>query len=119
MREFTDESGEVWRAAVQERTGPDYKGRYYFWFEPRAGGEGVALSEGALEQRAHGHADPRHYVGSGTPPPPSLGSGSGFRPGSPVIDQPAPVGIRSLWPIWRRRGSRSGLAEVSPLNDTP
>ena len=45
MREFRDQSGKVWTAAVQERTGPDYKGRYSFWFEPRAGGEGVALSD--------------------------------------------------------------------------
>jgi hypothetical protein len=45
MREFRDQSGKVWTAAVQERTGPDYKGRYFFWFEPRAGGEGVALSD--------------------------------------------------------------------------
>jgi hypothetical protein len=43
MREFTDQSGEVWIAAVREREGPDYKGRYYFWLEPRAGGEGVVL----------------------------------------------------------------------------
>ena len=45
MREFTDQAGEVWKAAVQERTGTDYKGRFYFWFEPRGGGEGVALSD--------------------------------------------------------------------------
>ncbi len=43
MREFTDQSGEIWTAAVRERKGPDYKGRYYFWLEPRAGGEGMAL----------------------------------------------------------------------------
>lgn len=45
MREFTDQSGEAWTAAVRERSGPDYKGRYYLWLELRSGGEGVALSD--------------------------------------------------------------------------
>jgi hypothetical protein len=43
MREFTDEQGVAWTATVREQTGPDYKGRFYFWFEPKAGGEGVPL----------------------------------------------------------------------------
>ncbi|MSR36352.1 MAG: hypothetical protein EXR95_06875 [Gemmatimonadetes bacterium] len=43
MREFTDAQGAVWTATVRERTGPDYKGRYYFWVERRDGGEGVPL----------------------------------------------------------------------------
>jgi hypothetical protein len=43
MREFTDEQGGTWIATVRERVGPDYKGRFYFWFEPKAGGEGVPL----------------------------------------------------------------------------
>jgi len=43
MREFTDGAGAGWIATVRERPGPDYKGRYFFWVEPRDGGEGVAL----------------------------------------------------------------------------
>ena len=43
MREFINETGEAWTASVRERSGPDYKGRYYLWLEPRGGGEGVAL----------------------------------------------------------------------------
>ena len=43
MRDFTDGSGAEWAATVRERPGPDYKGRYYFFLEPRSGGEGVAL----------------------------------------------------------------------------
>jgi hypothetical protein len=43
MREFTDENGGAWSAAVRERQGPDYKGRFYLWLEPKSGGEGVAL----------------------------------------------------------------------------
>ena len=43
MREFTDGEGAGWVATVRERQGPDYKGRYYFFLEPRSGGEGVAL----------------------------------------------------------------------------
>jgi hypothetical protein len=43
MREFRDAEGGTWKAAVRERPGPDYKGRYYFWLEPSAGGEGIAL----------------------------------------------------------------------------
>ena len=51
MREFTNEAGEAWTASVRERSGPDYKGRYFLWLEPRAegararGGEGVALPD--------------------------------------------------------------------------
>jgi len=43
MREFSDGQGAAWSATVRERVGPDYKGRYYFWVEPKGGGEGVAL----------------------------------------------------------------------------
>lgn len=43
MREFTNEAGEVWTATVREKSGPDYKGRYVLWLEPRDGGQGVAL----------------------------------------------------------------------------
>lgn len=43
MREFTDGQGAAWIATVRERVGPDYKGRFYFWVEPKAGGEGVPL----------------------------------------------------------------------------
>jgi hypothetical protein len=45
MREFTDGAGAGWTASVRERPGPDYKGRYYFFVEPRGGGEGVALGD--------------------------------------------------------------------------
>jgi hypothetical protein len=45
MREFTDGEGAGWIATVRERPGPDYKGRYYFFVEPRGGGEGVALED--------------------------------------------------------------------------
>ncbi len=30
MRTFDDENGQTWVAAVRERGGPDYKGRYVF-----------------------------------------------------------------------------------------
>lgn len=43
MREFTDGKGAAWMATVRERTGPDYKGRFYFWVEPKSGGEGTPL----------------------------------------------------------------------------
>jgi hypothetical protein len=43
MREFADGAGARWVATVRERPGPDYKGRYYLYLEPRAGGEGVFL----------------------------------------------------------------------------
>jgi hypothetical protein len=45
MRLFRDESGSNWVAAVRERPGRDYKGRYYFFIRPETGREddGVAL----------------------------------------------------------------------------
>jgi hypothetical protein len=45
MREFNYEDGTEWVAAIQERPGVDYKGRYYFFLYPRDRGEsdGVAL----------------------------------------------------------------------------
>lgn len=43
MRRFEDAQGNVWTATVRQRVGPDYKGRYYFWLEPAAGGEGVPM----------------------------------------------------------------------------
>jgi hypothetical protein len=44
MREFDAGGGDLWVARVRERPGNDYKGRYFFWVEPReGGGEGVAL----------------------------------------------------------------------------
>ncbi|MFV2006469.1 MAG: hypothetical protein ACC667_03440 [Longimicrobiales bacterium] len=32
MREFADENGQVWLGTIQEESGDDYKGRYYFVF---------------------------------------------------------------------------------------
>ena len=45
MRVFRDELGSMWVAAVRERPGRDYKGRYYFFLQPQAGrdADGVAL----------------------------------------------------------------------------
>jgi len=43
MREFNNAEGGVWTASVRERIGPDYKGRYFFWLEPKDGGEGIPL----------------------------------------------------------------------------
>lgn len=40
FREFRDEDGSVWVATVRKREGKDFKGRYYFFLEPREGGEG-------------------------------------------------------------------------------
>lgn len=37
MREFEDQDGKTWVATVQERPGPDYKGRYYFFVHPKDG----------------------------------------------------------------------------------
>ena len=45
MREFTNEAGEAWTASVRERSGTDYKGRYFLWLEREEGGEGVALQD--------------------------------------------------------------------------
>lgn len=38
-REFRDEDGEVWVATVRKREGKDFKGRYYFFVQPRGGDE--------------------------------------------------------------------------------
>ncbi|HEX9886208.1 MAG TPA: hypothetical protein VGA70_06955 [Longimicrobiales bacterium] len=44
MRTFEDENGLGWTAAVLERTGPDYKGRFYLHLTPEDGeGEAVPL----------------------------------------------------------------------------
>lgn len=37
MREFTDRQGRAWVAAVQEREGHDYKGRYHLVLRPADG----------------------------------------------------------------------------------
>lgn len=39
MREFKDDTGKTWVAAVQERPGDDYKGRYFFVARPKEGGD--------------------------------------------------------------------------------
>jgi hypothetical protein len=45
MRTFADDEGRSWEASVQEQSGPDYKGRYYFFLAPEEedGAAGVAL----------------------------------------------------------------------------
>lgn len=44
MRDFTDQDGRTWTAAVGEAAGPDYKGRFYLVMEPVGeGGEAVSL----------------------------------------------------------------------------
>jgi hypothetical protein len=45
MRVFQDEDGRSWLAAIRERPGRDYKGRYYFFLKPEEGrdADGVAL----------------------------------------------------------------------------
>lgn len=45
VREFSDESGTPWLAEVKERSGLDFKGRFYFFLKPAEGSEedGVAL----------------------------------------------------------------------------
>jgi hypothetical protein len=47
MRVFQDETGKAWVASVRERTGDDYKGRYFFLMTPRPGSEDeeVALTD--------------------------------------------------------------------------
>ena len=40
MREFTDENGLIWVGTIQEESGDDYKGRYYFVFRGESGSEG-------------------------------------------------------------------------------
>jgi len=45
MRVLMDDMGRKWVAAVRERPGKDYKGRFYFFVKPEDAGdsEGVAL----------------------------------------------------------------------------
>ena len=43
MRTFVDEHGRAWVAAVRERTGPDYKGRFYFQLIPEDADESQAV----------------------------------------------------------------------------
>jgi hypothetical protein len=47
MREFEDEAGRRWIAAVGVREGRDFKGRYFFTARPAEGSEGpdVALGD--------------------------------------------------------------------------
>lgn len=47
MREFEDQEGRTWVATVRERPGPDYKGRFYFFVQPKEGREedGTALMD--------------------------------------------------------------------------
>ena len=40
FREFEDEEGRTWRAGVDARSGPDFKGRYFFVARPEVGGPG-------------------------------------------------------------------------------
>ena len=40
MREFTDENGLIWVGTIQEESGDDYKGRYYFVFHGASESEG-------------------------------------------------------------------------------
>ena len=43
MRTFEDQSGRAWVATVRERTGTDYKGRFFFHVAPEDGeDEGVS-----------------------------------------------------------------------------
>lgn len=42
MRTFQDDEGQSWIASVRERTGRDYKGRYWLVMVP----EGAAVEEG-------------------------------------------------------------------------
>jgi hypothetical protein len=44
MKPFRDEDGKAWVASVRERSGRDYKGRFYFFLEPDGGeSDGIAL----------------------------------------------------------------------------
>jgi hypothetical protein len=45
MKEFQDENGHPWVATVEEREGPDYKGRFFLVLRPsdNASGEQVEL----------------------------------------------------------------------------
>lgn len=40
MREFADEDGQVWIGTVQEESGGDYKGRFFFVFRGESDSEG-------------------------------------------------------------------------------
>jgi len=44
MREFQDETGRTWVASVAERSGEDYKGRYFLRLNSEAEGEGKAVT---------------------------------------------------------------------------
>lgn len=44
MRQFRDEQGRVWEAAVGRRSGPDFKGRYFFVARPAPNG-GASVRE--------------------------------------------------------------------------
>lgn len=41
MRTFLDDDGTLWRAAIGESDGGDYKGRYYLTVQPESGDEPV------------------------------------------------------------------------------
>lgn len=45
MRTFEDHTGRRWVAAVAERSGPDYKGRFHLQLTPEDGGQRVDLSD--------------------------------------------------------------------------
>ncbi len=45
MQEFIDESGEVWSAAVVERPGPDYKGRFVLHMTSSDGTRSVTVED--------------------------------------------------------------------------
>ncbi|MCH7564281.1 MAG: hypothetical protein IH968_10710 [Gemmatimonadetes bacterium] len=44
MREFADENGQVWVGTIQEESGDDYKGRFYFVFHEESESEGSVVS---------------------------------------------------------------------------
>lgn len=44
MREFADENGQVWVGTIQEESGDDYKGRFYFVFREESESEGSVVS---------------------------------------------------------------------------
>ncbi len=44
MREFADESGQVWVGTIQKARGDDYKGSFYFVFHEKAESEGTLVS---------------------------------------------------------------------------
>lgn len=45
MKVFEDQAGRSWQAAVRERPGFDYKGRFHLVFTPAGGGDEVDLSD--------------------------------------------------------------------------